>query len=224
MGTEITEAQTGSLELAPNSEARALLETVRNERELTDEQFAVVLRIAKAPPPALPQATDQDVRAVIGSLASIKKQRRTSIQEGRLQLGLYRKVLTGIPADALKYAGEVFLREPGWMPEPAEVLEVANRYLAPEKLLHARAQRLARDRSQRLFQARCKAITSRTFPVDQFHTLTEQEINIGLNARAFLKELDGTVIPWSADKERELFAARKAELQRITHARGENGS
>lgn len=210
MGTEIAVGATASLTLAPN-DAQALLAT-SDERELTDEQFVIVERIAEAPPPALPAATDDDVRAVIGSLSTVKKRRNTSLQEGRLQLGLYRKVLTGIPAAALKHAGDVFLRKPGWMPEPAEVLEEANRYLAPETRLHTRARYLARMRLQRLWEAKCKSIKDGTFPSDQLHTLTEQEIRIGIMARTILTELDGSPIPWTREDEERIRQERMESM------------
>ena len=211
MGTEIaTVAQTASLTLAPNSEAATLLANVSDERELTAEQFALVARIAEGPPPALPIATEDDVRKLIGTMAGTLKAARTSVDEGRLKLAVYKRMLGHLPLAALQHATHRALATLEWMPTPAELLKLAEGYCGPEKLAHSRACRLYRDRRQRLFDERCKAITSRTFPVDQFHTLTEQEIRIGLTSRTLLRELDGTVIPWTLEDENRIITERQA--------------
>lgn len=212
MGTEIaTVAQTASLTLAPNSEAETLLATVKDERELSPEQFALVARIAEGPPPALPTATEEDVRKLIGTMAGTLKAARTSTDEGRLKLAVYKRMLGHLPLAALQHATHRALATLEWMPTPAELLKLAEGYCGPEKLAHSRACRLYRDRRQRLFEERCKAIRSRTFPVDQLHTLSDMEIRHGLTSRALLRELDGTVIPWTLEDENRIIAERKAQ-------------
>lgn len=212
MATEIaTVAQTASLTLAPNSEAATLLANVKDERELTPEQFALVERIAEGPPPALPIATDDDVRKLIGTMAGTLKAARTSTDEGRLKLAVYKRMLGHLPLAALQHATHRALATLEWMPTPAELLKLAEGYCGPEKLAHSRARRLARDRHQRLFEERCKAIRSRTIPADELHTLTEAEIRHGLTHHALLRELDGTVILWTLEDEERIIAERKAQ-------------
>lgn len=209
MGTEIAEAPMASLTLAANSGA---LNTT-DERTLTDEQFALVERIAAGPPPALPMCDDEDVRKIIGALAGTLKQARTSLEEGKLKLGMYRKAISGrITKAALAYAGDCALRELEWMPTPSELLKLAEHYLAPEKAAHARARFLARSRHQRLFDERCKALRERTFPMDQLHTLSDQEILHGITNRAILKELDGTLIPWTREDAERIHSERRLEI------------
>lgn len=205
-------AQTASLTLAPNSEAATLLANVKDERELTDQQFALVERIADGPPPALPVATDEDVRKLIGTMAGTLKAARTSTDEGRLKLAVYKRMLGHLPLAALQHATHRALATLEWMPTPAELLKLADGYCGPEKLAHSRARRLARDRRQRLFEERCKAIRSRAIPPDEFHTLTEQEIRHGLTHRALLRELDGTVILWTLEDEKRIIAERRAQF------------
>ncbi len=212
MGTEIaTVAQTDFLTLAPNSEAATLLANVKDERELTDEQFALVERIAEGPPPALPIVTEDDVRKLIGTMAGTLKAARTSTDEGRLKLAVYKRMLGHLPLAALQHATHRALATLEWMPTPAEILKLAEGYCGPEKLAHSRARRLARDRAQRLFEERCKAIRDRTFPTDQLHTLSDMEIRHGLTHRAFLREMDGSVIPWTLEDETRIIAERKAQ-------------
>ena len=212
MAMEIaTVAQTASLTLAPNSEAAILLATVKDERELTAEQFALVARIAEGPPPALPIATEDDVRKLIGTMAGTLKAARTSTDEGRLKLAVYKRMLGHLPLAALQHATHRVLATLEWMPTPAEILKLAEGYCGPEKLAHSRARRLYRDRRQRLFEERCKAIRSNAFPVDQLHTLTDQEIQIGITSRTLLRELDGTVISWTLEDETRIITERRAQ-------------
>lgn len=213
MATEIaTVAQTASLTLAPNSEASTLLAIVKDERELTDEQFALVARIAEGPPPALPIVSEDDVRKLIGTMAGTLKAARTSTDEGRLKLAVYKRMLGHLPLAALQHATHRALATLEWMPTPAEILKLAEGYCGPERLAYSRAQRLARDRRQRLFEERCKAIRSRTIPADELHTLTELEIRHGLAHRALLCELDGTVILWSLEDEKRIITERMAQF------------
>lgn len=193
MGTEITTTQeAGSLTLALTTLAQ-----VTDERDLTDEQFTIVASFADAPSPAIEITDDDHIRNVVGALASTLKAAKASTERGKFQLGMYRKALAGTPKATLAYAGERAIRELEWMPTPVELLQFAKHYHAPEHILHQRAKRITRDRRQRIFEQRCKALRDRTFPTDQFHTLTEQEISHGLANRGLLQELDGTLIPWS---------------------------
>lgn len=212
MATEIaTVAQTASLTLAPNSEAATLLANVKDERELTPEQFALVERIADGPPPALPIVTEDDVRKLIGTMAGTLKAARTSTDEGRLKLAVYKRMLRHLPLAALQHATHRALATLEWMPTPAELLKLAEGYCGPERLAYSRAQRLARDRRQRLFDERCKAIRARAIPPDEFHTLTDQEIRYGQSNRALLRELDGTVILWTLEDEERIITERRAQ-------------
>jgi hypothetical protein len=207
MGTEIaTIADREMASLMP------LLMKCESEASLSDEQFAPIARFAAAPPPALPTATEEDVRKLIGTMAGTLKAARTSTDEGRLKLAVYKRMLGHLPLAALQHATHRALATLEWMPTPAEILKLAEGYCGPERLAYSRAQRLARDRRQRLFDERCKAIRSRAIPADELHTLTEQEIRHGLAHRALLRELDGTVILWTLEDEKRIITERMAQL------------
>jgi hypothetical protein len=182
-----------------------------SEADLSDEQFHAIARFAASPPPALPIVTPDELREMIAFLAGSLKAPRTGVEAGKIKLGAYHLALADQPKAALTHAVQVAIRTMEWLPAPAELLKIAEGYCGPEKLAHSRARRLARDRHQRLFEERCKAIRSRTFPVDQLHTLTESELRHGLANRALLRELDGTVILWTLEDENRIATERKAQ-------------
>lgn len=189
-----------------------LLESSVSVGDLRADELQAIIAFADAPPPALPAATEDDVREMVAFLAATLKAPRTGIDGGRIKLGAYRLTLTGKPKAAIQHATETAIRTLEWMPTPVELLRLVDGYLAPEKRAHSRARYIARTMRQRAFEDRCKAIRSRTFPPDQFHTLTEQELHIGITNRALLKEMDGTIIPWTLEDERRIIAARSASL------------
>lgn len=188
-----------------------LLMKWESEADLSDEQFHAIARFAASPPPALPLASPDELREMIAFLAGSLKAPRTGLEAGKIKLGAYRLALADQPKAALTHAVQVAIRTMEWLPAPAELLKIAEAYCGPEKLAHSRARRLYRDRCQRLFEERCKAIRSRTFPVDQLHTLSETEIRVGLSSRTLLRELDGTVIPWTLEDEKRIIAERQAQ-------------
>lgn len=207
MGTEIaTIADQEMASLMP------LLMKCEREADLSDEQFCAIERFAASPPPALPIVTPDELREMIAFLAGSLKAPRTGVEAGKIKLGAYRLALADQPKAALTHAVQVAIRTMEWLPAPAELLKLAEGYCGPEKLAHSRARRLARDRRQRLFEERCKAIRSRTFPVDQLNTLTELEIRHGITHRALLRELDGTVIPWTLEDEKRIITERMAQF------------
>lgn len=189
-----------------------LLESSITVSDLGEDELRAIVAFADAPPPALPAATEDDVREMVAFLAATLKAPRTGIDGGKIKLGAYRLTLTGKPKAAIQHATETAIRTLEWMPTPAELIRLVDAYLAPEQRAHTRARYIARTMRQRAFEDRCKAIRSRTFPQDQFHTLTEQELHIGITNRALLKELDGTIIPWTLEDEKRILAARQAAL------------
>lgn len=207
MGTEIatiTDQETASL--------MPLLMRWEREADLSDEQFHAIARFAASPPPALPLASPDELREMIAFLAGSLKAPRTGLEAGKIKLGAYRLALADQPKAALTHAVQVAIRTMEWLPAPAELLKLAEGYCGPERLAYSRARRLARDRRQRLFEERCKAIRSRAIPPDEFHTLTDQEIQYGQSHRALLRELDGTVILWTLEDETRIIAERRAQF------------
>lgn len=189
-----------------------LLMKWESEADLSDEQFHAIARFAASPPPVLPRASPDELREMIAFLAGSLKAPRTGVEAGKIKLGAYRLALADQPKAALTHAVQVAIRTMEWLPAPAELLKIAEGYCGPEKLAHSRARRLARDRRQRLFEERCKAIRSRAIPPDEFHTLTDQEIRFGISHRALLRELDGTVILWTLEDENRIIAERMAQF------------
>lgn len=192
MGTEIVEAQTASLTLAPNSEVGRALAIVSDERELTDEQFAIVESFAEAPPPALTMVQDEDVRKLIGIMAGTLKAARTSTDEGRLKLSVYKRMLGHLPLSALNHATERALATLEWMPTPAELLKLAEEHTAPELRLHNRAKALARHRRQRLFEEELKRIARRELSDADLQELDDYTAKVAQTQGNLIIRLDGS--------------------------------
>lgn len=192
MGTEIVEARTASLTLAPNSEAGRALANISDERQLTDEQFAIVERFADAPPPAIPMVTEEDVRKLIGTMAGTLKAPRTSTDEGRLKLAVYKRMLGHLPLSALKHATERALATLEWMPTPAELLKLAEEHTAPELRLHSRAIALTRHRRQRLFEERLKRIARRELSDADLQELDDYTAKVAQTQGNLIIRLDGS--------------------------------
>lgn len=180
--------------------------------DMSESDIRAIIAFADGPPPALQAATEDDVREMVAFLAATLKAARTGIDGGKIKLGAYRLTLTGKPKAAIQHATQTAIRSMEWMPTPVEFIRLVDAYLAPEHRAHTRAQYLTREHRRMEAADRIKAIRSRTFPPDQFHTLTEQELLIGIIGRAFIKDLDGTVISWTLEDERRILAARKAAM------------
>lgn len=180
--------------------------------EIGEDELRAIIAFADAPPPALPAATEDDVREMVAFLAATLKAPRTGIDGGRIKLGAYRLTLTGKPKAAIQHATETAIRTLEWMPTPAELLRLVDGYLAPEHRAHTRARYIARTMRQRAHEDRCKAIRSRSLPPDEIAALKGMELAYAITQRAALVELDGTVIPWTLEDERRIIAARSASL------------
>lgn len=160
----VTQAQTACLTLAPNTPAARILTNTADEFDLSDEEFAIVARVASEPAPVIPVATEDEINAIVGALAGTLKAARTSLSQGRLQRGVYRKVLGHLTREALKSAADQALRTCDWMPSPSELLKLAEGHKATETLLHGRAVALTRNRRQRLFDLTLAELRERKLP------------------------------------------------------------
>lgn len=189
-----------------------LLESSVSVGDLRADELHAIIAFADAPPPALPTATEDDVREMVAFLAATLKAARTGIDGGRIKLGAYRLTLTGKPKAAIQHATETAIRTMEWMPTPAELLRLVDAYLAPEHRAHTRARYIARTMRQRAHEDRCKAIRSRSLPPDEIGALKGMELAYAITQRAALVEMDGTVIPWTLEDERRIIAARSASL------------
>lgn len=216
MAMEIaTAAQTASLMLAPTSEAANLLTNVKDERELSDEQFSLVARIAAGPPPALPTVTDDDMRKLIGTMAGTLKAPRSSSDEGRLKLAVYKRMLGHLPLAALQHATHTALATLEWMPTPAEILKLAEKFTAPERFAHARAQRLARDRRQRIFEETLRNCKDHTLSHDELQALPDHVAQVAQTQASIIIRSTGERVY----RTRETVQADLKEREEIALAR-----
>lgn len=192
------------------------LGNVEHERDLDPDAYAIVRQFAELPVPKPRLATDDDVRNVIGSLASTLKAARTSREQASFQLGTYRMALTGqLSADALAFAGKRALRTLTWMPTPAELIDLAKPYSSRAELAHAKACYLCRERAHRLMEETCKALMRRSIPEAEINDLPERWLAIAETQGHILRKLDGSFVyrtreAWQGDLETRIKAAEKS--------------
>lgn len=216
MGTEIaTVADQEMASLMP------LLGSLESEAGLSDEQFRAIARFAASPPPALPTATEDEMREMIAFLAGSLKAPRTGLEAGKIKLGAYRLALAGQPKAALTYAVQTAIRTLEWLPAPAELLKLAESYAAPERRAHAKAQWIERTRRQRLFEETLRKCSKRELSHDELQALpdhtakvaqTQGSIVIRLNGErvyrtketveADLKEMTEEALSWSDERDK----------------------
>jgi len=150
-----------------------LLKAWRDETEIPDEMIQPLALFADNPPPALPAATEDEIREVVAFLAGSLKAPRTGLEAGKIKLGAYRLALAGQSKAAIQHAATVCVKTMEWLPAPYEVLTIAKAYLAPTALAHAKANRLIRDRRQREFEETLRKIHLRKLSQDELDALSD---------------------------------------------------
>lgn len=183
---------------------------------MTDAQFAEIIAFADAPPPESVSASEDDVRAFVAFLAATLKVRRNGADTNRVKLGAYRMVLAGQPKDALAYAVKTAIRTMEWMPTPAGILSLANSYVAPEKIAHSRAQRLVRDRRQRVFDETIRQCMERALSHDDLQKLTSRAAEIAQTAGAIIIMQDGSRVYRTPETIEAYALARAAMIEDAT--------
>lgn len=138
---------------------------------MTDEQFALVEAFANAPVPVSPIATEHELDKLIGTMAATLKAPRTSLDQGKLKLAVYRRVLGHLPISTLQRIAEEAVRTLEWFPTPAELLKMAEGRTTPEANAHARAAWMVRDRRQRLFDETLARIERRELTPEELQSL-----------------------------------------------------
>jgi hypothetical protein len=228
MGNELITIDPASLERVLTT-----LAEVEHERDLGEDAYPLVRQFADLPAPRPRLASDDDVRNVIGSLASTLKAARTSREQGAFQLGLYRKALTGyLSAEALAYAGDRALRTLTWMPTPAELIDLAKPYSSRAEHAHAKARFLCRERAHRLMEEALKRIAKAELTEEELNDLPERWLAIAETQGAILKRLNGsfayrTRVAYEEDRQARIadyeahLANGIAEYERSTLARAD---
>lgn len=201
---------------ATNHSLTSLLENCASEESLTDAQFAEIVAFADAPPPESVPASEDDVRAFVAFLAATLKAPRNGADTNRVKLGAYRMVLSGQPKDALAYAVKTAIRTMEWMPTPAGILSLANSYVAPEKIAHSRAQRLVRDRRQRVFDETIRQCMERALSHDDLQKLTSRAAEIAQTAGAIIIMQDGSRVYRTPETIEAYALARAAMIEDAT--------
>ena len=211
MATEITTAedQTASLTLAPNSQAASIIANAKNERDLSDQDFAIVASIADAPPPAPALPSEKELKQLIGTMAAHLDKRKTSIDAGRLNLKIYARMLGHLPLSTLQAVTHQALATLKWMPEASELLTMAEGHLAPELKLHGRAKALTTNRRQRLFEEVLRIIKDHGFTDQELQDLTERTASVAEARGDIVIRLDGR----RQYRSKEIITAHIADLK-----------
>lgn len=173
----------------------SLAETMKampaDERDFTDEQFAMIAQFASAPLPALPTASTEEIGKLMATMASTLKRARTEHDQGRLKVAVYVRMLQHLPHDALKFAAHRALATLEWMPSPAELLKLAEQYAAPEHLAHGRARVMAARRTQRLFEETLRKAKDRTLTHEELQALPDHTARVAETQASIIIRMDG---------------------------------
>lgn len=196
-----------------------------NETDLTDEQFAIVERFADEPLPEPVYPTENEINQIIGSLAAHLKDRPSPIDHGRLNRAMFLEMLSDVPLAALRYAARRAANELEWMPVAATLKKLAKDYNRPEWFARNKAQRLKRERRQRIFVERCFKVSNRSYPEEELANLPDQVKRYGIHNRHLIELNDGSIRYWTLQLWKDDQANRKAEWEKIRdEAKGADAS
>lgn len=163
---------------------------------LTDEQFAQVKAIAKAPLPSPPRISDKAFDQAILMLATSLARRATDNAEiGELQIRVYRRCLAHLSAPQMWWTVEEALKRLKFFPTVKELLDIAEGWERRDDATEA--QRLARLLTNREVNRRLKE-KSRKAPAppltQEFIDKMDPEMrSLGLKL-GHLIEVDGKVV------------------------------
>lgn len=173
-----TVGATGSLTHVSIKAVAGITRSIRDEQDLTDEQFEIVKAGAQMPMVYPEPATEKQFKAAMAALSGTLKARRTSDGEGAFALAVYQRILGHLPNGALVQAVTKILKECEWMPTPAEILKASEGYRVPQNDVIEDARRLVSQRTQRKFSATMIEIDLKQFPEDELSTLPSKWLRV----------------------------------------------
>jgi len=188
-----------------------MLETARTIEDIPSENFPLVEAFADAPVPTLPTPSNDDIRNLIGGLSGVLLHQRDSLEGGKLKLSSFKRLFEHMPLASLRYAVARAERELRWMPAPADLLAIAKEYLAPERAMHVRAQRLVREKRQDDFALLCLKLRERMFPMNEIDALPDAVKDHGLSCH-YLIQLPGDRLVYRTRETIEAYWALAQQL------------
>lgn len=191
---DLVEMAAGSPALATDLLTPALRQSlnVATEADLTDEQYQLVQQFALAPCPPADKPTNDEFDKIIVAMAVVLKKPNVSHDQGRLKIGVYRKVLGNLSLTALTSAANTALQTLEWMPTPAELLRLSEGHRGEAQRLHARASVLRRNRGQRIHEETILALRVQRLSHDDLQNLPERTAQIAETQGLILTMSDGT--------------------------------
>lgn len=178
------------------SDAASTLTMLRNlPPSLTDEQFAQVKVIAKAPLPSPARIGDKAFEQAVLMLAASLARRTTDAEIGEVQIRVYRRCLAHLSAPQMWWTVEEALKRLKFFPTVKELLDIAEGWERRDDATEAR--RLARLLTNREVNRRLKE-QSRKAPAppltQEFIDKMDPEMrSLGLKL-GHLIEVDGKVV------------------------------
>lgn len=139
--------------VSPNwSAVRALAELAKLPERLDDQQLAMVDRMANLPCPALPLCSRGDVEdALLVLMATLPKQ-ASGEADGVLRVEGYLHTLGPMPKKQLDFMRDEALRTCEWMPAPATLERIAQRWQRADDATTALGRAAIRARQERQFR------------------------------------------------------------------------
>lgn len=177
------------------SDAALTLTMLRNlPAALTDEQFAQVKAIAKAPLPSPPRIGDKAFEQALMMMATSLARRTTDAELGEVQIRVYRRCLAHLSAPQMWWTVEEALKRMKFFPTIKELLDIAEGWERRDDATEA--QRLARLLANRENNRRLVAQSRKPVPPltqEMIDAMAPELRSMGLKL-GHLIERDGKVV------------------------------
>lgn len=180
--------------LSPSDAASTLTMLRSLPATLTDEQFAQVKAIAKAPLPSPPRIGDKAFEQALMMMATSLARRNTDPELGEVQIRVYRRCLSHLSAPQMWWTVEEALKRMKFFPTVKELLDIAEGWERRDEATEAR--RLARHLANRESNRRHIASTRKPVPEltqEMIDTMDPELRKLGLTL-GYLTEQDGRIV------------------------------
>lgn len=180
--------------LSPSAAASTLTMLKGLPQILTDEQFAQVKAIAKAPLPSPARIGDKAFEQALMMMATSLARRNTDPELGEVQIRVYRRCLAHLSAPQMWWTVEEALKRHKFFPTVKELLDIAEGWERRDEATeaHRLAKLLAnRENNRRLREQSRKPVPPLT--QEMIDTMDPELRKLGLKL-GYLTEQDGKVI------------------------------
>lgn len=182
--------------LAPSTAAHTLAMLKALPASMTDEQFAQVKAIAKAPLPSLPGVGDEGFGKAMKLLeTSLKRRKEDAEADGELKFRAYRKCLAHLSHPQLWWAVEQAMVRMTFFPTIKELLDIAEGWERRDEATdaHRLAKHLANREANRRHIASTRKAPAPPLTDEAIAAMSPELRSMGLRL-GHLIEVDGKVV------------------------------